>query len=72
MHASTSSLADLAALMGLDPIAAVALPTTITVVAAKLGGWTEEGVVRECLRNSPLRAYLAGVCRSIDVASVLA
>lgn len=55
-------LASLAALMGLCPTTAVALPTTVDVVARKLG-WTEERVIEELADNGELRDYLAGICR---------
>jgi thiazole synthase ThiGH ThiG subunit len=65
-----TSLASLASLAGLDPVSAVALPTVVTVAARKVG-MTEAALVREATVNAGLRAYLAGVCRSVDVAAVL-
>jgi hypothetical protein len=64
------SLATLASLAGLDPVAAIALPTVITVAARKVG-MTDEAMVREATANAPLRAYLAGVCRSVGVEAAL-
>lgn len=66
-----SALADLAALAGLDPVSAVALPTVVTVAARK-SGMSESALVAECRVNAPLRDYLAGVCRSTDVLGALA
>lgn len=55
------ALATLAALMGLSPQDAVALPTVITVAAQKVR-MTESAFVTEAVANRPLREYLAGIC----------
>ncbi len=66
----TASLASLAAQMGLDPLAAVALPATIDCAAGK-AGMAPRAMIAECEINAPLRDYLAGICRSADVAGAL-
>lgn len=58
---STAALANLAALMGLTPTQAVALPTVIEVAAAKTG-LTEITLIMEAAANEPLRDYLAEIC----------
>lgn len=57
----TAELAKLAALAGLSPRDAIALPTVIEVSASKMG-MSELSFIREALVNEPLRAYLAGIC----------
>lgn len=69
--AMTASLVSLAAQMGLNPLAAVALPVTIEVAARK-AGMSQRAMVAECADNAPLRDYLAGICRNTDVAGALA
>lgn len=56
-----NTLAALAALMGLTPAQAVALPVTVTVSARKVG-MTEAAMIAELAVNAPLRKYLAEVC----------
>lgn len=67
----TAALAEIATLTGLDPVAAVALPTAVTVAARKVG-MTEAAFIRELRENTGLRNYIAEVCRKIDVSAVLA
>lgn len=55
------AIAALAALMNLTPAVAVALPTVLTVAAGKVG-MTEAAMIEECIKNQPLRAYLAQAC----------
>ena len=57
----TSRLAQLASLMALSTVEAVALPTVIDVAARKVG-MTAEAFVTEAERNLGLRAYLTGAC----------
>lgn len=66
----TNRFASLAALMGLDPLAAVALPTTIEVAARKAGMATA-AMLAECEGNAALRDYLARICREVDVVGAL-
>ena len=63
-------IANLALTMKIDPLAAVALSTTIEVAARK-AGMTTEAMIAECERNAPLRDYLASICRSVDVKAAL-
>jgi hypothetical protein len=55
------TLAALAALMGLSPKNAAALPTVIEVSARKVG-MAEATMIAEAVRNAPLRAYLSELC----------
>lgn len=68
---SVASLAPLAEMMGLDPVSAIALPTVITVAARKVGV-AEATMIFEAFANAPLRDYLAGICRGVDVIGALA
>lgn len=66
----TYRLVSLAALMGLDPLAAVALPAALDAFARK-AGMSEAAMLAECEVNAPLRDYLAEICRGVDVVEVL-
>lgn len=55
------TLAALAAIMGLSPKNAVALPTVIEVAARKTG-YSQPAMIAEASRNAPLRNYLAELC----------
>ncbi len=59
----TCTLVSLARTMNLEPAAAIALPTVITVSAGKVG-MTEHALIAEAMANQPLRAYLAGICET--------
>lgn len=63
MTNQTAELANLAALMNLSPVDAVALPTTITVAAKSLG-MSESRLVWTLTTNEKARAYVASVCRT--------
>lgn len=64
------ALVSLAAQMGIDPLAAVALPAVIDSASRK-AGMTEAAMVAECRVNEPLREYLAQICRDADVKAAL-
>lgn len=55
-------IASLAAKMGLSPVAAIALPTTLDCAGQSLG-LSRAQLVAHCETNAPLRDYLATVCR---------
>lgn len=59
----TQRLAKLAELMGLDPVLAVALPATLTAVAAKCK-MSEHAALNYMERNPELREYLRTVLLS--------
>lgn len=59
--ALTSSLSFLAERLGLDLIAAVALPATIAS-AAKKSGITETEVIRACWDTAEIGEYIASIC----------
>lgn len=63
MALSSSALLPLAQIMGLDAIAAIALPTVMEVASRK-AGYTQDRIFHEALSNAPLRDYLAGACRT--------
>ena len=60
----TCSLVSLARTMNLEPAAAIALPTVITVSAGK-AGMGEAAFIAEAMINAPLRDYLAGICQTV-------
>ena len=59
--ALTSSLSFLAERLGLDYIAAVALPATIAS-AAKKSGITETDLIRACWDTAEIGDYIASIC----------
>lgn len=59
----TQRLANLAILMGLDPVLAAALPATLSAVAAKCK-MSEHAALNYMERNSELRDYLHSVLLS--------
>ena len=59
---NTSSLASLAALMGLIPSDAVALPAVVTKVS-QMFGLSESELVWRCHNQAALRAEIAATCR---------
>lgn len=61
----TTALAALAALMGLTPAHAVALPTVIEVAARKVG-MSQPAMIAEAAINKPLRDYLAQICATVS------
>lgn len=61
----------LAAKMGLDPVQAVALPATVTVVAQK-AGISEDGVINSAMNDKEVLDFLKGIVAKIDVAEALA
>lgn len=58
----TAVLVSLAALMGLTPAEAVALPTVVEVCARK-SGMIEADFISNAAENAPLRDYMVGICR---------
>lgn len=60
----TYAIVSLVSMMNLDPAAAIALPTVITVSASKVG-MSEAALVAEAMVNAPLRDYLAGICGNV-------
>jgi hypothetical protein len=68
MSLSSSALLPLAKMMGLDPVAAIALPTVIDVAARK-AAMTADRMFFEALQNVALREYLADCCRKVMVAA---
>lgn len=59
--ALTSSLSFLAERLGLDVVAAVALPATVAS-AAKKAGISEAEVISACWDTAEIGAYIAGIC----------
>lgn len=62
MTVSHAALVSLAALSGIAPADAIALPAAVERMAASVG-MTQAAFVRECTVNKPLRDYVAEVCR---------
>jgi hypothetical protein len=66
MASLTSSLTFLAEKLGLDHIAAVALPATISNAAGK-AGMTDAEVIRACWDFAELGEYIASACNNPKV-----
>jgi len=66
MASLTSSLSLLAQRLGLDYIAAVALPATIGNAASK-AGMSDAEMIRACWHMAELREYIANICNSPKV-----
>lgn len=66
MATLTSSLSFLAERLGLDLIAAVALPATIGNAADK-AGMTDAEMIRACWDIAELGEYIASICNSPKV-----
>jgi hypothetical protein len=66
MASLTSSLSLLAERLGLDYIAAVALPATIGNAASK-AGMSDAEMIRACWDMAELGEYIANICNSPKV-----
>ena len=66
----TASLVTLARKMMLTPAQAAVLPTAIERAAA-LADMGEASMTVECMRNAPLAAYIAAICRKVEAETVV-
>lgn len=66
MASLVSSLSLLAERLGLDPVAAVALPATIGNAAEK-AGMSDAEMIRACWDFAELSEYVANICNKPEV-----